>query len=212
MDSLRFVIIGATGDNSPGWLSTVALVAIGLSVAAFVACRRRTRDRLVELATTDRLTGLKNRRQLDADLGRRIEGVVRPTAMLMIDIDRFTTFNDAHGHAAGDDVLRRVGDTIAANVRRGDVPYRYGGEEFCVLLPDSTQREASTVAERVRIAIESIETPYGTNVTASVGVACGWSTDLVDTVGVADAALVDAKRRGRNRVAVRPALRSTDER
>ncbi len=212
MDSLRFMIIGATSDTSPGWLSTVGLVAIGVSVAVFVACRRRTRDRLMELATIDSLTGLKNRRQLDADLGRRIDGVMRPTAMLMIDVDRFTTFNDTHGHAAGDDVLRRVGDAIAANVRRGDVPYRFGGEAFCVLLPDATQLDARKVAERVRTAIELIQTPYGTNVTASVGVACGWSTDLANTVEIADQALVDAKRRGRNRVAVRVAPSSTDER
>ena len=175
--------------------------------AGFEACigfRRRTHDRLVELTTTDALTGLKSRRQLDSDLGRWIDGVERPTAMLMIDVDRFTVFNDTHGHAAGDDVLRRVGDAIAAHVRSNDVPYRYGGEQFCVLLPDAGADEAGIVAERVRRAIESIESPYGTSVTASVGVASGPSTHLSTTAADADAALSRAKQDGRNRVAVGP--------
>lgn len=173
----------------------------------FVAClgfRRRTHDRLVELATTDALTGLKSRRQLDTDLDRWVDGTERPTAMLMIDVDKFTAFNDAHGHAAGDDVLGRVGDAIAANVRINDVPYRYGGEQFCVLLPDAGTADAGVVAERVRLAIESIESPYGTKVTASVGVASGPSTNLPTTAADADAALFQAKHDGRNRVAVGP--------
>ena len=175
--------------------------------AGFVAClesRRRTHDLLVELTTIDALTGLKSRRQLDTDVGRWIDGAERPTAMLMIDVDRFTAFNDTHGHAAGDDVLRRVGDAIAAHVRSNDVPYRYGGEQFCVLLPGAGTDEAGIVAERVRRAIESIESPYGTNVTASVGVASGPSTYLPTTAAHADAALSQAKLDGRNRVAVGP--------
>ena len=149
--------------------------------------------------------------QFDADLDRRTQGVARHTAMLMIDVDHFTTFNDTHGHAAGDDVLRRVGDAITANVRTADVPYRYGGEEFCVLLPDATPTEAAWVAERVRTAIESIETPYRTKVTASVGVACGSSADLTATLGHAGEALVDAKRSGCNQVAVGPDASDVDD-
>jgi diguanylate cyclase (GGDEF)-like protein len=194
----------SSADTSPSWLSIIAVTALAGGFVAFVSFRRRTHDRLVELAMTDGLTGLKNRRKLDTDLGRWIEGEERPTAMLMIDVDNFKTFNDMHGHAAGDDVLRRVGDAIAANVRSNDVAYRYGGEEFCVLLPDANASEAGGVAERVRRAIESIEAPYGTNVTASVGVASGPSMHLSTTSATADAALFRAKRGGRNRVAVGP--------
>ena len=134
-----------------------------------------------ERAMTDDLTGLKNRRKLDNDVSQWIGGEARPTAMLMIDIDNFKMFNDMHGHAAGDDVLRRVGDAIAASVRCENVAYRYGGEEFCVLLPDATAHGAGGAAERVRRPIEAIEAPYGTKVTASVGVASGPSTHLPAT-------------------------------
>ena len=192
----------ASTDTSPGWLSIIAVTALAAGFMAFVGFRRRTHDRLVELAMTDGLTGLKNRRQFDTDLGRWMDGDERPTAMLMIDVDRFKAFNDTHGHAAGDDVLRRVGDAIGASVRSNDVPYRYGGEEFCVLLPDASTDAAGVVAERVRRAIESIDAPYETNVTASVGVASGPSAHLSTTALDADAALFRAKRDGRNRVAV----------
>jgi len=191
-------------DTSPGWVSIIAVTALVAGFVAFIRFRRRTHDRLVELAMTDGLTGLKNRRKLDNDVDRWIGGEARPTAMLMIDIDNFKMFNDTHGHAAGDDVLRRVGDAIAASVRCDDVAYRYGGEEFCVLLPDTTADEAGGVAERVRRAIEAIEAPYGTNVTASVGVASGPSTHLPTTAATADAALFRAKHGGRNRIAVDP--------
>lgn len=191
-------------DTSPGWVSIIAVTALVAGFVAFIRFRRRTHDRLVELAMTDGLTGLKNRRKLDNDVDRWIGGEARPTAMLMIDIDNFKMFNDTHGHAAGDDVLRRVGDAIAASVRCDDVAYRYGGEEFCVLLPDTTADEAGGVAERVRRAIEAIEAPYGTRVTASVGVASGPSTHLPTTAATADAALFRAKHGGRNRVAVDP--------
>ena len=191
-------------DTSPGWVSIIAVTALLAGFVAFIRFRWRTHDRLVELAMTDGLTGLKNRRKLDNDVDRWIGGEARPTAMLMIDIDNFKMFNDTHGHAAGDDVLRRVGDAIAASVRCDDVAYRYGGEEFCVLLPDTTADEAGGVAERVRRAIEAIEAPYGTRVTASVGVASGPSTHLPTTAATADAALFRAKHGGRNRITVDP--------
>nr|NKB41963.1 diguanylate cyclase [Ilumatobacter sp.] len=135
---------------------------------------------------------------------RQLKAAPAGQYLAMVDIDNFKMFNDIHGHAAGDDVLRRVGYAIAASVRCDDVAYRYGGEEFCVLLPDATADEAGGVAERVRRAIEAIEAPYGTKVTASVGVASGPSTHLPATAATADAALFRAKHAGRNRVAVDP--------
>ena len=168
-------------DTSPGWVSIIAVVALVAGFVAFIRFRRRTHARLLELAMTDGLTGLKNRRKLDNDVSQWIGGEARPTAMLMIDIDNFKMFNDMHGHAAGDDVLRRVGDAIAASVRCENVAYRYGGEEFCVLLPDASAHGAGGAAERVRRPIEAIEAPYGTKVTASVGVASGPSTHLPAT-------------------------------
>jgi diguanylate cyclase (GGDEF)-like protein len=188
-------------DTSPGWVSIIAVVALVAGFVAFIRFGQRTHAQLLELAMTDGLTGLKNRRKLDNDVSQWIGGEACPTAMLMIDIDNFKMFNDMHGHAAGDDVLRRVGDAVAASVRCDDVAYRYGSEEFCVLLPDATAHEAGGVAERVRRAIEA---PYGTKVTASVRVASGPSTHLPATAATADAALFRAKHGVRNRVAVDP--------
>ena len=174
--------LSTPSDTSPGRVSIIiAVVALVAGFVAFIRFRRRTHARLLELAMTDDLTGLKNRRKLDNDVSQWIGGEARPTAMLMIDIDNFKMFNDMHGHAAGDDVLRRVGDAIAASVRCENVAYRYGGEEFCVLLPDATAHGAGGAAERVRRPIEAIEAPYGTKVTASVGVASGPSTHLPAT-------------------------------
>ena len=157
------------------------------------------------LVNVDALTSLSNRRKLDADLdavSRRDD----PVAFSMIDVDHFKHFNDTNGHAAGDEALRRVGAIVRANVRQDDVVYRYGGEEFSILLPGATEDEALAVAERVRAAIETAEIPGGENqpagrVTVSVGVAHRapgeTPTSLTER---ADAALYRSKSDGRNRV------------
>jgi len=161
-----------------------------------------THGSATQLADIDPLSGLGNRRLLTADLEA---GDDRPMAAIMIDIDHFKTFNDTNGHAAGDEALRRVAAVLAENVRPGDVAYRYGGEEFCVLLNDTDLDEAVAVAERLRAAVEAIDVPGaehqpGGRVTISVGVARTLPGRHDQVVEQADTALYQAKHGGRNRV------------
>ncbi len=132
-----------------------------------------THGSATQLADVDPLSGLHNRRRLSADLSAAAD---RPLTAIMIDIDHFKHFNDTNGHAAGDEAIRRVAELLTANVRPGDVVYRYGGEEFCILLGDTATTEAERVGERVRTAVEGADIPGGEHqpagrVTVSVGVA-----------------------------------------
>jgi diguanylate cyclase (GGDEF)-like protein/PAS domain S-box-containing protein len=160
--------------------------------------------RLEELATTDVLTGLKNRLVFEQRLDEEFRRSARyriPLALLMIDVDHFKAFNDTFGHPAGDDVLRTVARVLKVNSRLTDLPARYGGEEFVVLLTNTDPEGAVASAERVRRAVEMAawsERP----VTVSVGVA-NYSHDMVGPmvlVAAADKALYRAKAGGRNRV------------
>lgn len=164
-----------------------------------------THETATEMMDVEPLTGLQNRRRLDLDLAS-----ISPddqVAYVMVDIDHFKNFNDSNGHAAGDEALRQVSALLTASVRPKDLVYRYGGEEFCVLLPGATAEEAAIVAERARAAVEQAHIPGMENqpdgkVTISVGVShSAWAvpSDLVET---ADAALYEAKRSGRNRVSL----------
>lgn len=159
--------------------------------------------RLRTLALMDPLTELGNRRAFDHDLQQewaRAARYGRPLALLMLDIDRFKDFNDRFGHRAGDAVLRGVAATIERVVRGGDRAFRWGGEEFAVLLPDTTRAAAALVAERVREAIE-VEGVGRFRVTVSIGAAASTAaTRCDDLVELADRALRAAKAHGRNRV------------
>jgi diguanylate cyclase (GGDEF)-like protein len=157
-------------------------------------------------ATTDALTGLPNRRYFDEYLGllarrRRAEDQV---GVLMVDIDRFKKLNDTFGHAVGDHVLREVAQAIAGAVREGDVPTRFGGEEFAVVLRNPGESVAAEVGERVRRAVADLDLRrWGVpGVSVSVGVAVATSPDdeLEDVIEQADRALFRAKRAGRDRV------------
>ncbi len=157
-------------------------------------------------AATDALTGLPNRRYFDEYLGllarrRRADDRV---GVLMIDIDRFKRLNDTYGHAVGDHVLREVAQAIAGAVREGDVPARFGGEEFVVLLRNPGPRVAIEVGERVRRAVADLDLRrFGVaRVSVSVGVAVADQpeTELDEVIDEADRALYRAKRGGRDRV------------
>jgi diguanylate cyclase (GGDEF)-like protein len=160
------------------------------------------------LATTDALTGLLNRRAfLDAiDRERaRSDRHVLPFSLLLLDLDHFKAVNDSRGHVAGDAVLKGVAGVLSRVARRSDVVARWGGEEFVVALPHTSQAGARVAGERVRRGIaEALYTvPSGEplRVTASVGVASAespWSLEAI--VAAADAAMYSAKSRGRNRV------------
>jgi two-component system cell cycle response regulator len=159
-------------------------------------------DRSLELAVTDPLTGLRNRRYVR----RHLEGVLRGSAasVLLLDVDRFKAINDTLGHAAGDAVLREVAERIRAHLRSADVVARYGGEEFLVVMSGAPAEDAMMVAERLRAAIGSMPiAAHGADlrVTVSVGVAAvGTGAQADGTIAAADAALYRAKKAGRDRV------------
>ncbi|PZP92025.1 MAG: hypothetical protein DI587_33035 [Variovorax paradoxus] len=164
--------------------------------------------RLEQLASTDALTKLANRRRLDEALvheARRAKREGGSISLLLLDIDHFKAFNDDFGHAVGDEVLRRVGSTLAAVPKRaGDLAARLGGEEFVLLLPGMDGEHALGVAEHVRQAVAQMDTGVGRQVTVSIGVAGsdrGSSPDVNTLMTDADAALYAAKHAGRNRVA-----------
>ncbi len=196
-----------------------------LVMRADVTERRRAEERaralqeaLRQEATTDALTGLLNRRQLDrrvAEAVRLARRHGRPLSCLMIDLDGFKAVNDEHGHHVGDEVLREVGKRLRLVARRSDVVGRYGGEEFVMLLPETDEEGAVATAERVRAAIgeplaeEAGEIALG----ASVGVAVfgfGTASDRLGLYAAADAALYAAKRAGRGRVVVDAAVANRD--
>ncbi len=159
-------------------------------------------DRSLEMAVTDPLTGLRNRRYVR----RHLEGVLRTgrAAVLMLDVDRFKAVNDTHGHPAGDVVLREVAERVRGHLRAADVVARYGGEEFMVVMTGAAAEDASMVAERLRSAIAGAPVVIeggALRITASVGVAAGEAGSTADAlIAAADAALYRAKREGRNRV------------
>jgi two-component system, cell cycle response regulator len=171
---------------------------------------RRSVRETIELAVTDGLTGLYNRRYLDnhmAVLTERAKARGRPLSICMVDLDRFKAINDVHGHDAGDDVLRELSRRIRETVRGIDLACRYGGEEFIVVMPDTEPVLAEAVAERLRAAIETRPfTLDGRATTLTVTASLGLSTLVSpsDTAQAllrrADEALYTAKRTGRNKV------------
>lgn len=181
-------------------LLLLAVGAAGVASLAWTLRRRRKHEEMADLAFTDSLTGLNNRRRFDTDIEAMAKQGGQPTAMLMIDVDHFKSFNDTYGHSVGDQVLQLVANELSHNVRQHDVAYRYGGEEFCVLLPNANERDALATGERLRSAIVAIELPVSASVTVSVGVSIGPAIELEDTIERADAALFTAKDEGRNRV------------
>ena len=167
---------------------------------------------LNEVSSRDTLTGLFNRGYVIEKLDSEINRAVRhgsPMAVLMIDLDHFKNINDTYGHNVGDQVLQWVGKTLRDSCRVYDVPGRYGGEEFCVVLPETRVGNTTVVAERIRSRFEMAELNIGDaqlRVTASFGIA-GLDSVPGDSalspaalLDRADRALYSAKNRGRNRV------------
>ena len=168
-------------------------------------------DRLQVESRTDALTRLGNRLRLREDLARLPASVARYGYMygiMLCDVDFFKKFNDSAGHLAGDEVLRQVAAALAQNCRSGDTAYRYGGEEFLVILPGQNILSATIAAERHRRSIEALQIthpglPEGSVVTISVGVAAlarEGHKDVDTLLSEADTALYQAKDDGRNRV------------
>ena len=176
------------------------------SLGFLLMCKTRAEAEMRLQARTDDLTGLANRRALDEAIAQafaRARRTQRPFAIVMVDIDRFKFINDTHGHAVGDATLAAFSARLAGALREPDRAYRYGGEEFCLLLAGTDAAGARTLAERAR---EQIALPFeGTMraLTASFGVTTWQPDDTFDTLfRRADRALYSAKHGGRNRVEI----------
>ncbi len=183
-----------------GGLMQEILIATLTNTRLYAEARRRSR--------IDGLTGLQTRRTLEEQLREAYERGVRykrPFCVAVVDVDKFKQVNDTHGHAAGDETLRRLGDLMCDSIRATDLAVRYGGDEFVLLLPETPLDPARRMLERLRRrVVEGVRTPDGEPVTISCGIAqfqCGTDHDGQSVFRRADAALYDAKRRGRNAVA-----------
>ena len=177
--------------------------------SAITINRANTYSKVLQYATLDALTNLNNRRQFEVRLKQEIATTKRqknPLCAMMVDIDFFKKVNDTYGHASGDAVLRTVASIIKEHLRESDIPSRYGGEEFAVLLPYTHIEEAKIVGERLRKAVETTPIPIdkkNINVTISMGLAEFSPQETgEDLFKRADSALYEAKESGRNRVCV----------
>jgi diguanylate cyclase (GGDEF)-like protein len=190
-------------------VSAGRVVSLYRRLAAMNSVLRRDSQNSFSLARVDALTGVANRLRLNEDLEAlwaRARRYGHRYSVVLCDIDWFKTYNDQFGHVAGDAALRSVAETISDNLRQGDKVYRYGGEEFLVVLPEQSLADAGRAAERLRRAVEHRRLPTiaGTGVvTISSGVA-EFSRlvddSVTDWLERADAALYRAKANGRNRV------------
>ncbi|MCK2239971.1 diguanylate cyclase [Crossiella sp. S99.1] len=206
--SMALVVAALPTGARPLW---AAILAVGLLLERL--------PRLQAEASTDPVTGLVNKRAWQEDAARVYARTGGHSALLMIDLDRFKRINDTYGHVTGDDVLRAVGALLKEHTRPGDVPGRWGGEEFTVLLPETSQREALEVAERLRSAVAGHSVPSSRSrggsiivlddLSVSIGVAVGnTELGLGDVLHSADDAMLGAKEAGRNRVKVALMTRS----
>ena len=208
-----------------GFLLWVTLLVVDQLLAGQIALSAQLR----ELARVDPLTSLANRRRLEADFGVLTQGryIDRRLSLLMIDIDHFKHVNDTYGHEAGDEVLKHMATVTSAAVRPQDLVTRFGGEEFCVLLPDTPLNEATEIAERVRLAIaETVCRPPPAilpdsapsreiRFTVSIGVAeliSDTCDDLEALISVADRRLYVAKEQGRNKVVANESIKAGSRR
>jgi diguanylate cyclase (GGDEF)-like protein len=205
---LRLHQSGLSLDHDNAWQAPIyvfGFVYLVITNLGFVLmCKTRAEAETRLQARTDDLTGLANRRALDEEIARALAGARRtgrPFAVVMVDVDRFKFINDTHGHGVGDATLAAFSMRLDGVLRAPDRAYRYGGEEFCLLLDNTDLAGARMLAERVR---EQVMLPFeGTMraLTASFGVTAWQAEDTVDTLfHRADRALYAAKSNGRNRV------------
>lgn len=205
-------IIGVLNFSRPGTYmfkdEEIALLKAVANQAAIAIKNAELYQKTLELSITDALTGLYNRRYFFKRFTEAIEGFLRYKtgfAILMIDIDHFKDFNDTYGHKAGDEILKRVAYILSTRVRKVDIVARYGGEEFIILFPRLRKKEAVDLGEKLRKNVELSKfvfegEPIDRKITISVGVAAfpEDSSDPNMIIELADRALYEAKRRGRN--------------
>ncbi len=194
-----------------------SLRAMASELEGLVASRTKelesANQRLETLSLVDGLTGVANRRAFDAALDREWRRAQRdktPVALILFDIDAFKGYNDTYGHLNGDDVLKRFAEVLAESAKRpGDVVARYGGEEFVILLSNASASSARAIAESVRSGVEALGIPNEASPASDVVTTCAGVASITPDTGAesgalidkADAALYEAKRTGRNKVA-----------
>lgn len=180
----------------------VLMVQVSLGVEQ--SQRRREAESNKRLALHDKLTGLGNRRAFDEALvseASRAQRAGQPLTLVMVDLDHFKAVNDTYGHQVGDAVLADLGKIIRQVCRKSDRPFRYGGEEFAILLPETGREGGLALAEKLRHAVEAHEFDQVGHKSASLGVALlGPTEEETACVARADAALYQSKKNGRNRV------------
>jgi diguanylate cyclase (GGDEF)-like protein len=203
------LIVATTVGVDPGYVaahpeSLVVPLALVLCITVYMSPLVASDVRHRADSTLDQLTGLLNRRGLEprfAEVAEQAALTGQPVSIVVADIDHFKSINDEHGHAVGDDVLRDVAHAMRRVLRTFELLYRVGGEEFMLLLPGADAVAAARVAEKLRVAVEVLR-PAGVPVACSFGVATAYDEEVVfaTLASAADAALYDAKRKGRNRV------------
>lgn len=194
-------------DPAPSYalvlIAAIALVALGGSALVTALWRRTDEDEIVAETWSDALTGVASRRRLDLDLAAG-GGDPRPSAVIVIDIDRHDDIVARHGHDVGDGIIRSVARVIARAVRSDDVVYRSGDRQFCIFLRDTDDQNARRVADRIVSSTREISLPGGLPVTVSAGVAANAGADVAAAVAAADRASACARADGHDRAVHAP--------
>lgn len=183
-------------------------LALRIKQAREVRAMARAKERLIadleRMAIRDELTGLHNYRHFQGQLKAEVQRALRyqrSLSLIVVDVDHFKLVNDTLGHAEGDRVLAAIARILAENIRTTDKGFRYGGEEFVVILPETAKDHAQSVAERIRLSIDNVELVKGLRVTISAGVSDFHPPEDAEAfLRRTDAALYEAKRSGRNLV------------
>jgi diguanylate cyclase (GGDEF)-like protein/PAS domain S-box-containing protein len=204
-----FCLAGA--PNSKQHVSQLQLAVTVSESVKLSLSNLRLREKLRAEAIHDPLTGLFNRRYLEETLSRELHRAGRgnsPLCLAMLDLDRFKQFNDRFGHDAGDSFLRELGRLVRENLRKSDISCRYGGEEFVLVLPDSSLPDAGQRVEQLRVLIKHLKIRHGDQMIGPLTISAGvvqaekLSTDPSALMRAADSALYAAKKAGRDRVVV----------
>ncbi len=199
---------GAENPETAGYnsndLDLLETIAPQLAIALDRASLQQKAGKFEQLSITDSLTGLLNRRYLNERLNEEVSRSLRdgkPMSFLMVDIDNFKSYNDRFGHQAGDEVLITTAHALKSVLRNADVAARFGGDEFCLLLPNTALEEAKQIGERIRENVEETNFPHQ-EMTVSIGVSANFPLNITpqEIIEFADKALYQAKRTGKNNV------------